>query len=212
MGRGERGGGRRRLRRQAAARAEQSGALGSNVGEMGAFLESRRGARSKLAGELWDRGMVGYSSTGRITVKPEGVQRAAADLIGRSKASEYPVSYIRNQYQRAGRRVLGNQAAENRYNAEAAREARAVLGAARVGKVKLTPAQKQRLNTIERGGMLDLQYTRGNVEGTATRRAGITGAAYRRRGAGYRDESARYRAEEARRFFRTEIRQPARTR
>ncbi len=211
MGRGERGGGRRRLRRQAAARAEQSGALGTNVGEMGAFLESRRGARSKLAGELWDRGMVGYSSTGQITVKPEGVHRAASNLIDRSRSSELPVSYIRNQYRRTGGRRLGNQAAENRYNAEAAREARAVLGAARVGKVKLTPAQKLRLHKIERGGMLDLQYAHGNVEGTATRRAGITGAAYRRRSVGYRDVGARNRTEEARRLFRTEIRQPART-
>ncbi len=135
------------------------------AGDLGQFAVKSRGP---VQAELWESELVGYTDSGAVAVDPERVKRQADQLQRESKDRSYDKDYlVRSELEDAWNRgeSITKQTAERRYNQKQAVRARAVLFAAKAGKVDLTRAQRERLQDIERGRYLDLVYS-GSDKGT----------------------------------------------
>jgi len=163
------------------------------------FVEAGKG---RLANELWN--YAEYSPTGEITINKERTRQAASDFVKDTQDASYPREYIISSYQSISGRKVSRQYAEGRINAEQAIRARAILIAADQGSVKLTPAQRERLERVERGEYLDLVYgqyksgKRGTLQGVSKKEKYGSSGNEAATPEGREEKAAQFRAEIAR--------------
>jgi hypothetical protein len=133
------------------SRAKDRGSAGNTVSELGAFAESSPGPVAK---QLFETESITYADNGSIVIQPDKVKEAAARLAKearyiKGRNADEIVQSIRGANQR-----LSEKQAINRAKKQAAASATAILTAARIGKVRLTPAQRSRLEQIRNGGYI----------------------------------------------------------
>lgn len=154
---------------------------------------------------LLENDLAEVNDDGEFVVNKGNVKKEARKYVDYTQRfPEYPRDYIndlRREEAAAAGRPLTRQGAERQINREEAAKARAILLAARVGKVELTEAQRQRLERVDRGEFLDMVYgqyksgDRGTIEGPKKKDN-------YRRASNYATEAAR---EEARMHFITNV-------
>jgi hypothetical protein len=123
------------------------------------FAESDR--QGPVARELWNQELVEYNDKAEIVVNQSEVQAQARSIAKDTQDASYPREYIVKLYkeQTPGAENLNTQDAERAVNRHYAAKAQAVLTAAEVGKVKLTDAQRERLQRVANGEYLNVKYS-----------------------------------------------------
>jgi len=134
-------------------RATDKGSAGDTPETLTNFAETSKGP---VARALFEQELVDYDESGTLQVQRDNVKEAAARLtkdaqyVNTGRKSEEIVKSI--QYLNEG---YTERQAVNLANKSTAAQAQAVLDAARVGKVALTPAQRERLNDLARGKYIE---------------------------------------------------------
>ena len=153
-----------------------------------------------MARALWDQELIDYDEHGKVVVNRNQVQAEAREFVRDTQDASYPKDYIIKSYKDTtpGAEHISDQAAEGRVNRYYADKAQAVLTVAQIGNVKLTDAQRERLQGVADGKYLEMKYSqyRSGDRGTLLkkkkeRRAGL--------------DSSTEAAAERRRVFYTEV-------
>lgn len=143
------------------------GAPGDSPASLNTFMQQSRGPlatalRDPEAGLLeldWD--------TDQYSIRKDGVQSAAKRFVAESLDIQYGKDYLLSVMREnaAARGVtLSDSQLERLYNQEYGTKARAIMTAARIGRVRLTEAQLRRLETAVDGEYLNMVYSREGSE------------------------------------------------
>jgi hypothetical protein len=128
-------------------------------GVVGSLAETSTGP---IATQLWERDLVSYDENANIKVQPEKVKAAVTEFMSDSRNADLPradlVGFAQADAAAAGR-PIDKATAERRLNRREAARAQAILLSANEGKVKLTPAQTERLERAAKGEYLDMVYS-----------------------------------------------------
>jgi len=141
--------------------------------EITGFAENSKGP---VAAALFEEDLIEYSEGGVISVKNERVAQRAKDYVVETQLTAQTskrsvIDAEARNLERLGVTGITDKVAANSINRQEAHKARAILTAAQVGGVKLTPAQSERLSRAAGGRFLDLVYAqyesgeRGTLQG-----------------------------------------------
>ncbi len=141
-------------------RARERLPLPQTKNELTRFAEESQGP---VADALFDEDLVGYTEGGVLAVKPERVKERAKDYVQETmltaQVSKFSlIDAEKRDLERKGITGITDRQAANSINRQEAVKAKAILSAANVGKVDLTPAQRERLRraaggTLSRSGL-----------------------------------------------------------
>ena len=142
-----------------------TGKPGESIADLRAFLRDSDGP---LARAMFDEtGLLDYTADGYV-INRDGVRESARRFVRESQDITYSrdiiISYARQQAAGNGVIVRTQLEAEGLVNQQYARQADAILSAARIGRVRLTEAQYRRLGSAFDGGYLDMVYSREGSE------------------------------------------------
>jgi len=133
-------------------RGRDKGSAGFTEQDLTRFAETSRGP---VARALWEQELIDYDDSGNVAVQRENVKEAASRLtkdaqyINTGRNADEVVHAIQSQ------EGLSKRAAVQRANRATAAQAQAVLDAARIGKVSLTTAQRERLTRLSKGEYIE---------------------------------------------------------
>lgn len=174
-----------------------SGSPGDDIDSLREFLFDSDGPLSRaISGD--DLGMMVFNpTTGQLDIDAPRVRLAAKIFVAESMnfqyGKDYLLSLVQEQAAQNGVNVRG-AAVERLYNDRYRYRAQAIQAVARIGGIRLTPAQVVRLQQAIDDGMLSMQYTterseRGSLEtqGRRRRASGLTDIELRQARANFRD-------------------------
>jgi hypothetical protein len=131
----------------------------ASAAELTEFAETSKGP---IRRQLFNLALIDYSAeTGEIEVNTAEVKAQAREYVKYTQDASNARGYLVQAYRDVtpGAEQLSEKAAEAGLNRHEAAKAKAILLAARVGRVKLTDAQLERLGRVAKGEYLDLVYS-----------------------------------------------------
>lgn len=169
------------------------GRPGATLESLTTFVENSNGPLAQALNDF-ERPLVGYDNRGQLIVRRENVRDAARLFVSDSQNFQYGRDYLVSlaQQQAANNGVtLTIDQTERLINQQYATQARAIQLTANVGDVRLTDAQRNRLQRAVDGGYLDMVYSReGSARGSLRNRLrqnSLTGLELEQARQNYRD-------------------------
>ena len=142
------------------------GRPGATLESLTTFVENSNGPLAQALNDF-ERPLVGYDNSGQLIIRRENVRDAARLFVSDSQKFQYGRDYLVSLAQQQAAEngvILTLNQTERLVNQQYATQARAIQLASNVGNVRLTEAQRNRLQRAVDGDYLDMVYLRQNSE------------------------------------------------
>lgn len=175
-----------------------TGTPGTTLSSLETFLADSTGPLANAISDI-DRQLIGFDANANFAINRDNVRSAAKQFVVESRDIQYGRDYIVELVKERARQngvTLTDINGEQLYNQYMANRAQAIQTVAEIGNVRLTEAQRTRLNRAIGGDYLDMVYTtesseRGSLANQAQRNrgrtSGLTGAEKRQARENFRD-------------------------